>query len=77
VYLDEEYERQYTDEGKLPARVEITLRDGIRLKREVVSPLGEKGNPILKEDHLLKIRTLINASPYRNVSRYARKFIPS
>jgi 2-methylcitrate dehydratase PrpD len=77
LHLDEEYDRQYTDEGKLPARVNVVLKDGEEFEKEVLSPVGEKGNPLIREDHLLKIRTLIESNPHRKVRRYARQFIPS
>ena len=75
LQLDEDYQQQYLIENKLPARVSITLKDGSTFEKVVHSPLGEKGNALSKTDHLLKINTLINSSPHRNVRRYARRFI--
>lgn len=76
LQLDENYQEQYLTEKKLPARVTITMKDGSTFEKVVLSPLGERGNALTKIDHLLKINTLINASPHRKVRRYARRFIP-
>ena len=76
LHLDKEYDRQYTVEGRLPARVIVTLKNGQTLEKEIRSPVGERGNPLSKSAHLLKINTLIDSSPHRKVRRYARRFVP-
>lgn len=74
VHLDQRYEDLFKQD-KLPSRVVITLIDGSQLEKEVLVPLGEEANPISESDHRLKIRTLIESSPYENVRSYAWKVI--
>jgi 2-methylcitrate dehydratase PrpD len=76
LHLNQHYDEQYKVHGQLPAKVVLTTMDGAIFEKEVLLPLGEKDNPLSKQQHLEKITQLIDASPYRNVRKYARRFVP-
>ena len=74
VHLDEKMETLFA-KGKQPARVVVTLNDGKTLEKEVLTMKGEAENPIPAQEHLAKLKTLIESSPHQNVKDYARSFI--
>ena len=74
LHFDERYESLFAD-LQLPARVVITTVDGRQIAREVLSPRGERANPLTTKEHRAKVATLIESSPYPEVRGYAKKFI--
>ena len=67
--------RDVPGEGKLPARVVVTLQDDRTLEKEVLTMKGEPENPIPEKEHSSKVKTLIDSSPHSNVKAYARPFL--
>jgi 2-methylcitrate dehydratase PrpD len=74
VHLDRKMETLFA-KGKLPARVVVTLNDGKTLEKEILTMKGEAENPIPPQEHLAKLKTLIESSPFENVKEYARGII--
>ena len=75
VHFSEHYESLFR-QLKLPAKAVITLKDGTKVEHEVLDARGARSNPLADEEHVRKVRTLIDSSPHRNVRRYARRFLP-
>jgi 2-methylcitrate dehydratase PrpD len=71
IHLDEKMESLFA-QGKLPARVVVTLKDGKTLEKEVLTMKGEPENPMPEEEHSAKVKTLIDSSPHEKVKKYAR-----
>jgi 2-methylcitrate dehydratase PrpD len=70
IHLDEKMETLFA-KGKLPARVVVTLKDGKKLEKEVVTMKGEAENPIPAKEHVAKVKALIDSSPHETVKAYA------
>jgi len=74
VIHDEEYEKPYA-EGKLPCRVVLKTKSGETYEKEILSPKGERSNPLPVDEHDAKVKQLIDSSPHRNVRSYALKIV--
>ena len=67
--------QQHFDEGRMPARVIVTLGDGRILEHEVLVMKGEPDNPIPDDEHAAKVRALVDSSPHDHVREYAYNLI--
>lgn len=63
------------DDGKLPARVVVTLTGGETIEQEVLTMKGEAENPMSDEEHAMKIQALIASSPFDHVRSYAGSIV--
>lgn len=74
VHLDEEMQGLFA-KGKLPARVVVTLKDGKKLEKEVLTMKGEPEIPISAEEHDAKVKALVESNSNEAVRDYANKLI--